>query len=122
MSTLERAVREYVAEGSGLHADRVIPGNSMGPREIVTYASVLLMSDDRLGYPIRTQRNRMVGGQLTGFTDDLVYRRARYSVQFYRTGATERAVRFDTWAMSENGLDVGRDGVPQRTARQGARV
>ena len=112
MSTLERSIREYVAEGSGLSTQHVIPGNSKGPREIVTYASVLLMSDDRLNYPIRAQRHRMIGGQMTGYTDDLVYRRARYSLQFYRAGATENAVQFDTWAMSENGLTWAQTAFP----------
>ncbi len=112
MSVLERSIREYVAQGSGLITQQVIPGNSKGPRELSTYASVLLMSDDRLNYPIRTQRTRMDGGRMMGYTDDLVYRRARYSLQFYREGATDRAVQFDTWAMSENGLTWAQTAFP----------
>ena len=95
--SLERAVRVFVAEGSGLPHGWVIPGNSKGVRRKEPYASLLLIDDIRLGYPIRRQ---LPGGQ----TADLTYRRATYSLQFYREGAVEMARRFDAWAMSENGL------------------
>ena len=80
----------------------VIPGNSRGPRPLPgppkgPYASLLLIEDQRNDYPIRRQ---MPGGM----TIDMTYRRATYSLQFYRDGSTEFARAFDAWAMSENGL------------------
>ena len=95
---LERAVRAYVAEGSkDLDSHIVIPGNSKGPRPTMPYASVLLINDIRKSYPIRKQLTH-------GQTIDLIYRRATFSVSWYRKDAVELAEAFDTWAMSENGL------------------
>ena len=94
---LARSVRIFVAEGSGLPTERVIPGNDKGPRPKDPYASVLLIDDKRRGYPIRRQLE-------AGQTADLVYRRAVYSVQFYRNGSVEIANKFDQWSQSENGL------------------
>ena len=94
---LERAVRWFVAEGCGLAMNRVTQGNAQGPRPKDPYASLLLMTDLRRGYPVRRQ---LPNGQ----TADLIYRRAEYSLQFYRKGAVDLAERFDAWAMSENGL------------------
>ena len=81
----------------------VIPGNSPGPRPLpepdprAPYASLLLIDDERRGYPIRRQLP-------DGTTVDLVYRRAKFSLQFYRDGSHEFARAFDAWCMSENGL------------------
>ena len=94
---LERAVRAYVAEGSTLDPHVVIPGNSKGQRPIKPYSSVLLINDIRKSYPIRKQLTH-------GQTIDLIYRRATFSVQWYRRGAVDLAETFDMWAMSENGL------------------
>ena len=70
----------------------VIPGNSKGARPTGTYASLLLTQDKRLGYPVRRG------------TDEMVYRRAVYSLQFYRENAVAYAQRFDAFCMSEVGL------------------
>ena len=94
---LERAVRAYVAEGSDLDTHVVIPGNSRGTRPLDPYASVLLINDIRNSYPIRQQLTH-------GQTIDLIYRRATFSVQWYRKESVDMAEAFDTWAMSENGL------------------
>ena len=80
----------------------VIPGNSRGPRPLPgppkgPYASLLLIEDQRNDYPIRRQMS-------DSMTIDMTYRRATYSLQFYRDGSTEFARAFDAWAMSENGL------------------
>ena len=47
-----------------------------------------------------------------GQTIDLVYRRATFSVQFYRAGAIDNANRFDFWVMSENGLTYAETAFP----------
>ena len=95
---LERAVRRFVAEGSGLGNGLVIEGNSRGPGPKDPYASVLLIDDVRRGYPVRRQLPDGAG------TAQLVHRRALFSVQFYRPPAVDLAERFDDWAMSETGL------------------
>ena len=118
---LERAVRRFVAVGSGLSRrdyrtlgdfppeigdpmglppsnEFVIPGNSPASRPKGVYASLLLRRDQRVGYPVFRQLSD------GGGTANLVYRRATYSLQFYRRGAADYAQRFDLFAMSENGL------------------
>ena len=94
---LERAVRWFVAEGTGLATNRVIAGNAQGQRPKEPYASLLLIRDARRGYPIRRDL-------INGETADLVYRRAEFSLQFYRKGAADLAESFDAWAMSTKGL------------------
>ena len=86
---LERSVRAYVAEGSDLDPHVVIPGNSSGQRPIMPYSSVLLINDIRKSYPIRKQLTH-------GQTIDLIYRRATFSVQWYRRGCrgSGRGVRY----------------------------
>ena len=96
--TLERCARWFVAEGSGLDMNRVIEGNSPGARPKDGYASLLLIDDQRKSYPIRRQLPEGEG------VADLVYRRATFSLQFYREDAVDLAENFDRWAMSEVGL------------------
>ena len=99
---LERVVRAFVAEGSGLDSDHVIPGNAKGPRWKDRYASLLLRTDQRRSYPEHRGLCN-AAGLLTG-TLQVEPRRAIYSLQFYRDGAVELAERFDRWAQSEVGL------------------
>ena len=100
---LERAVRWFVAEGCGLKSDLVIPGDDdKGQRPKAPYASLLLLDDRRKGYPIR--RHIPDGEAGAGRVADMIYRRAEFSLQFYRKGAVDMAERFDAWAMSPRGL------------------
>ena len=98
MTALERTLRAYVAQGSGLDPHHVIPGNDPGHRPAKPYASLLLREDRRRGYPIRRQLPN------TTMTTDLVYRQAQFSLQFWGDGAGVHAEAFDLWAMSETGL------------------
>lgn len=108
--SLERSVRLFVAEGACLDRHDVIEGNPGGQRPKGPYATVLLVDDIALksqGTPIRravhadeTLDLQSVRGQV----GEMVYRRATYSVQFYRKTAVARAKRFDQWATSQNGL------------------
>ena len=99
----ERAVRLFVAEGCDLKSDLVIPGDDdKGQRPKATYASLLPLGDRRKGYPIR--RQIPVGETGAGRVADMTYRRAEFSLQFYRKGAVDMAERFDAWAMSPRGL------------------
>ena len=103
MSThLERCIRAFVAQGSGLEARDVRPGNFAGPRPKDPYATLLLRTDQRRSYPEHRGLCN-AAGLLTG-TLQVEPRRAIYSLQFYRDGAVELAERFDRWAQSEVGL------------------
>lgn len=78
-------------------AKHVIPGNDGGPAPIEPYATLLLEDDPALARPVRYQ-------QPNGSVTNVSYRRAAFSLQFYRKGAVERAQAFCLYAESENGL------------------
>ena len=103
MSThLERCIRAYVAEGSGLEPSRVRPGNTAFPRGEDPFATLLLVSDRRRGSPHYHQLHD--GAGLASGTLTVHPRRATYSLQFYREGADDLANAFDYFADSEMGL------------------
>ena len=104
MDDLERTVRAFVAQGSGLARMRVIPGNDDGPRPKDPYASLLLIDDARRAAPIRYQQPN------DETVSTLTYRRANYSLQFFRDGATDHARAFVRFTESENGLTAAEDG------------
>ena len=98
MSTeqLERDLRTFVQEGSGLAAGLVIRGNAKGPRPKDPYASLLYVDDERQGYPVYVQGTTQVTA--------VQFYRTRFSLQFYRDGAVALAFRWRTWAESEVGV------------------
>ena len=102
--TLEQTLRWFVATGSGLDRSHVIPGNDKGARPKDAYASLLLIDDGRLAHPVRYQQP---GDELV---TTMTYRRAAYSLQFYRDGAVDLARAFVRYAESENGLTAAEDG------------
>ena len=93
---LERRVRDFVAQGSGLNKDMVRPGNQKGPRPQERHATVLEIRRQRDGGPIRRQSGEN--------TPTLTYRTVTYSVQWYRDGAVALSEAFEAWAESELGL------------------
>ena len=107
----EALVREFVRIGSGLGGDAdsaVIAGNpKAGARPKVPYASVLPITDERLGYPFREYPVDATGNP--GDAVEATPRRVTYSVQFYRTGALGFALALASWTESEPGLDAAED-------------
>ena len=96
---LDRAVRFFVAEGSGLKREQVFEGDEDKlPRPPEPYATLLPGVNQRMGYPITYYY------PATETTAQMVYRRQFYSLQFHRKGALAYAEAFDDWAQSENGL------------------
>ena len=100
---LERCLRDFVARGAGLDADKVRPGNAKAARPKDPYATLLLLNDVRRSQPEFIQLNDATTGGAAG-TLQLTPRRATYSLQFYRDGAAALAELFDYYAMSEAGL------------------
>ena len=110
----ERFVRAFVAEGSGVPRQRVIPANSAGPALRTVdgdgvsqpFATVLLLHDAPLGHVMG--RDLDEGARRFHW----VQRRAEYSVQFFskpsqgsrQVGAVEHAARFCLWAGSSAGI------------------
>ena len=99
---LEQAVRLFVAEGCGIKLEQAFLGNTGIQRPKDTPVTLLLIRDVRRGYPIRRQ---IPDGEIgAGMVTDMTYRRAEFSLQFYRKGAADLAEKFDAWAMSPKGL------------------
>ena len=97
---LERVVRDYVIEGSGLGRRRVIPGNARGSRPTVTYATVLFVGETALSHPKRRVQASAAGT----ITIEAHHLLAEFNIQFYRDGYLDAATRFADWAETELGL------------------
>jgi len=93
---VDAAARGYVAAGSGLAGELVVPGDSDGPAPAELYATVLLVSSQREG---RAQV-RYEGDRATTIASYAVV----YQVQWYRAGAYEAAARFRQWTESPGGV------------------
>lgn len=98
--TLERAVRGYVAAGSGLEPKQVVPGNGNPPASNDLYATVLLITSAGRGVPYTLYQDA-APGHIDATTVGTVL--ARYSVQWYRKGARNAARRFSVWVSSPQG-------------------
>lgn len=102
-SPIERKVRLYIAAGSGIDPEKVIPGHDQGPRVEGLYASVLLINDV----------SRAMADRRESADDDTaevrLHRRALYSVQWYRAGADDACDRFIFFCDSERGLQLADD-------------
>lgn len=98
--TLNRVVRAFVAEGSGLAGENVIPGNDPAAAPSDVYCSVLPTTTTSLGYPDFTEDTD------TQTVTQYETRRRTYSVQWWRPGAEDAAERFAVWTRSHLGLDA----------------
>ena len=99
----ERSLRIFIAKGSGLETSLVLPGNDPNPRPDVSYATLLLITDTGIAYPARLQDDA------AEMTSSAAYRRAMFSLQFYREGAMDFARDFCVWCESEIGLTTAED-------------
>ena len=111
--TIERNIRSYVAEGAALSTSLVIAANKPGVSPTEPYATVLLVSDTLEGYTWSSDAAHDDGIEQTSYESV----NARYSVQFFRTGARDRALTFRLWAYSQSGvLSASRRGITLYTA------
>ena len=102
---VERAVRFYVARGSGLAHNCVIPGNDNSPTPNGPFATVLLTTEelpDGFGWSryervLNAERNTI---DMHAFASSQLV----FSVQFFRSGASDYARRFATWTRSPAGV------------------
>lgn len=99
---LARDIRAFVADGSGLDAGVVIPGNDPAPAPTGPYSTVLLIAESRYGVsPTRHVYDAMM---LTIHGTTYVNRESTWSVQFFRAGAVEYAQRFRDWTTTPLGV------------------
>lgn len=93
MSDFEIVVRRYVALGSGISTESVIPGNSAGALPESLFATVLPYSDSPTGMPdiYITENSEIIDHGIV----------ALFSVQWYRMGARDCAIKFRSWMYSE---------------------
>ena len=87
---LERNVRLFVSEASGIDSSLVIPGNDNNPRPNVPYSTVLLINTEGRGIDDTNYYNN-AGDETKADAMVKGTRHAIFSVQFYRTGAQDRA-------------------------------
>ena len=102
------AAGSFDSEVEVIERAHVIPSRGKGPRPKVSYATLLLVTDERQGYPARA----VVASDTTArtvTTGSLQYREADFSLQFYYEGAIDRAHRFVDWVESEEGLNAAED-------------
>ena len=106
--SVARAFRAYVATGSGVPREFVIPGNSPGRRPAVPYASVLFISDVIEGETLSKYR-KTPGASEDTMIDNVTNHRAVASIQFFRKesetrlGAHDSARLFLNWIDTEEG-------------------
>ena len=100
--SLERAVRGFVAVGSGLESRRVRPGNQGGPVPDGLFASVMLIHQAIEGIPATVMSLASGEADLNALTVATV--RGRYSVQWFRTGAHDASKRLSVWVWSPEGV------------------
>ena len=100
----ERVVRAFVAEGSGLEKNRVIEGNKNAPSPNELYATVLLIDDGEIGTnQVINRDSGRAPGELNIDTQVIGSNVARFSVQFYRTGAVDACKCFRKYKSTPNG-------------------
>ena len=109
--SVQRAIRKFVATGSGLSNNLVIPGNDGGRRPVDSYCSVLVMSD-HIEMPTMERYRPVSAGSEDTVIDAVQTRRARLSIQFFRAetsehiGAYTAARNFTSWVEQESGLQA----------------
>ena len=114
----KRSMRKFISQAFAaesfdgdlevIERKHVIPSRGKGPRPEADYCTLLLVTDERQGYPTRAvvatnDTNRTVT------TGSLQYREADFSLQFFYKGAIDRVHRFIDWVESEEGLNAAED-------------
>ena len=103
VDTFAYRVREYIAQGSGLNPDHeVIDAEGSGPKPESLFATVRLIDDEQVGYPVDRPKGLSESGGV--LLRQVHYRTASYSVQWYRPGAKSLAYAFVAWMQSPTGI------------------
>ena len=101
-ATLEDAVAELVAAGSGVDYNSVLSGNKGTPVLDELFASLVLIHQAIEGIPATVMSLASDEADLDALTIATV--RGRYSVQWFRTGAHDAAKRLSVWVWSPEGV------------------
>ena len=101
-ATLEDAVAELVAAGSGVDYNSVLSGNKGTPVPDELFASLVLIHQAIEGVPATVMSLASDEADLDALTIATV--RGRYSVQWFRTGAHNAAARLSVWVWSPEGV------------------
>ena len=92
--SVDTAVRAFVAAGSGIDPQNVIPGDDNGPRPNVLYATVKPITDITVGVPQEVYRAHPTSPDTMVNVHISSWQTVDYSIQFYRTGARAAAKQF----------------------------
>ena len=98
--TLERTIRRYVSDGSGLDRSHVVPIAQTAPRHADPYAVVGLIRDDMNG--TESEKVRYASNGDIEFVETTTQRTASYDISFYRD--TSYADLFSRWMVSAGGV------------------
>ena len=101
-ASLEDAVTELVAAGSGLDYNSVRSGNKGASVPDGLFASLVLIHQVIEGIPATVMSLASDEADLNALTIATV--RGRYSVQWFRTGAHDAATRLSVWVWSPEGV------------------
>ena len=104
---IERSLRWWVALGSDLAPSMVQPANSGQPAPNEDYATLLMVRDTLPGKPVQ---RRVIRGDSDIDETTIAIVRGRYSVQWYRDGAADRAAQFRVWVYSSRGRQAALSG------------
>ena len=106
---LDDAVRHFVSEGTGIPRHQVIPGFEEGLIPGGEFVSVTAFADRSIG------GNNLIDVPYDGIVWESGLRARTYSVEIFREGAFDNALRFDNWtrthesiSWAENALSDGR--------------
>ena len=105
---IEASLRWWVALGSGLTPSMVQPANSGQPAPNEDYATLLMVRDSQPGKPVQ---RRVIGNDGDVDETTIAVVRGRYSVQWYRDGAADRASQFRVWVYSTRGRHAALTGL-----------
>ena len=102
----ERAVRAYVAQGSGIERKWCIPGDdgNPSPKHPQAYSTVTQISETADGTTWTLERPGSRGSDPTVFGTTFQSKEVQFSVQWFRAGAQDMARRFQIWASSPLGI------------------
>ena len=98
-TTQTRALRKYIADGSGIASTHCIPASDGYPLPDGLFAAVLVQDTDAEG-----STPNFHWDSDTEIQTQAEYRAAIVQIQWYRAGATDAAHLFHSWCVSDLGV------------------
>ena len=104
---IDRSVREFIALGSGLSQEDVIPTYDKGPTPKDSFAMSFLITLEKFGTGIRLDLDSDDDDHIKWRTHAAM--KACYQIEWFRENAQHRASFFMVWADSDAGKSKARE-------------